>query len=175
MKLLDVIARYDEPHRHYHNGDHLRKVLGYIDALLLDAEDQRILRYAAIFHDAVYDPASKRNELDSANLWWDWVIEQGPGMVRYQQKVWDLIMDTKHTLPPRGRLGRIICDADLHELVTGSPELLHYNELLIRKEFLPLTDWPTYKEARIEFLSKWVERNPNVQTLIDTRRLSTHQ
>lgn len=168
MKLKDVIAWYDEPHRHYHNGDHLKKVLGYIDVLLLDAEDQLVLRYAAIFHDAVYDPASKTNELDSGNLWWDWATDRGSEMTKYRQPVWDMIMDTKHIQPPRGRLGKILCDADLHELVTGSSELLHYNELLIRKEFLPLTDWPTYRAGRIQFLEKWVDRNPNITSLIET-------
>ena len=68
--LEQVAARYDEPHRCYHDRRHLDHVLGVVDGLLgaLVVPDPRAVRLAALFHDAVYDPRSDRNEADSAAL-----------------------------------------------------------------------------------------------------------
>jgi predicted metal-dependent HD superfamily phosphohydrolase len=66
----DVSARYDEPHRQYHSRVHLDHVLATVDELLAvhPVEDPDTVRLAALFHDAIYDPVSSTNELDSADL-----------------------------------------------------------------------------------------------------------
>jgi len=69
-----LLARYREPHRQYHTVAHLAEVLTAVDELLARApaalEDPRAVRFAAWFHDAVYDPraAAGANETASAAL-----------------------------------------------------------------------------------------------------------
>jgi predicted metal-dependent HD superfamily phosphohydrolase len=51
--VADLLTRYAEPHRHYHNASHLIRVLRTIDDLS-DDQDLFLVRLAAWFHDAVY-------------------------------------------------------------------------------------------------------------------------
>jgi predicted metal-dependent HD superfamily phosphohydrolase len=69
-RLVAVASRYGEPHRKYHTTDHLMAVLEDVDRLLVEVEvdDPEEVRLAALFHDAVYDPQSSTNEIDSAEL-----------------------------------------------------------------------------------------------------------
>jgi len=68
--LEPVVARYDEPHRCYHDRRHLQQVLDDVERLLAAVEvpDPDAVRLAAVFHDAVYDPRSATNEVESAFL-----------------------------------------------------------------------------------------------------------
>ena len=65
-----LLARWDEPHRHYHTRAHLRAVLDAVDAAATHAARPDLVRLAAWWHDAVYDPraAGDANERDSATL-----------------------------------------------------------------------------------------------------------
>ncbi len=64
-----VLARWQEPHRRWHGRKHLVELLSAIenDNDLIEA-DREMLRYAALFHDAVYDPLGSENEEASARL-----------------------------------------------------------------------------------------------------------
>jgi predicted metal-dependent HD superfamily phosphohydrolase len=66
--VAQLAAAYREPHRAYHNASHIDDVLGWYDRV---AEDLGWLEpaevYTAIvFHDAVYQPGAKDNEVRSA-------------------------------------------------------------------------------------------------------------
>lgn len=50
-----LIARWSEPHRRYHTLEHLAQVLDGVDEFGGHAEDLAAVRFAAWFHDAVYD------------------------------------------------------------------------------------------------------------------------
>src|SRR5215217_7028260 len=65
----DLLSRYAEPHRRYHTGQHLARVLRAVDELA-DDQDLFLVRLAAWFHDAVYAiPAGQLpNEEASARL-----------------------------------------------------------------------------------------------------------
>src|SRR5258708_12499884 len=56
----DMIARYAEPHRHYHTIEHVRALLPLVSGI--DAS------LAVWFHDAIYDTARTDNEERSAEL-----------------------------------------------------------------------------------------------------------
>ena len=66
----DLLARYAEQHRHYHDQQHLAEVLQTIDELAEYADDADTVRLAAWFHDAIYDPQADpgENEEVSAQL-----------------------------------------------------------------------------------------------------------
>ena len=66
----DLLARYAEQHRHYHDQRHLTEMLQTIDELAEYADDPDTVRLAAWFHDAIYDPQADpgENEEVSAQL-----------------------------------------------------------------------------------------------------------
>ena len=61
---IELLGRWQEPHRRYHDATHLAQVLDVLE--LLEAEPK--LRLAAWFHDAIYSPRRRDNELRSAAL-----------------------------------------------------------------------------------------------------------
>jgi predicted metal-dependent HD superfamily phosphohydrolase len=62
-------ACYAEPGRHYHDERHLEECEQRLDAVSdLGEAEQRLLRWALLWHDAVYDPRRSDNEERSAEL-----------------------------------------------------------------------------------------------------------
>lgn len=61
---IELLGRWQEPHRRYHDATHLAQVLDVLE--LLEAEPK--LHLAAWFHDAIYSPQRHDNELRSAAL-----------------------------------------------------------------------------------------------------------
>jgi predicted metal-dependent HD superfamily phosphohydrolase len=65
-----ILSHHSEEHRHYHTLVHL----GHLLSLSRDAASRHVVRrpdiidWAIVFHDIVYDPKSKTNEEDSADL-----------------------------------------------------------------------------------------------------------
>lgn len=62
-----LISAYEEPHRRYHTTAHVAFLLDQIEDRHNYIDDTGLLRLAAFFHDAVYDPLARDNELRSAN------------------------------------------------------------------------------------------------------------
>ena len=60
-----LLARWSEPHRRYHDIDHLRDILGYVDELAEHAADADAVRLAAWYHDAVYEGRPDDEELSA--------------------------------------------------------------------------------------------------------------
>jgi predicted metal-dependent HD superfamily phosphohydrolase len=65
---LDLIARYTEPGRFYHNLTHLCEVLRAVESFQTGSNDLTGVHLAAWFHDAVYDSRASDNEERSARL-----------------------------------------------------------------------------------------------------------
>ena len=110
-RLLDaVFARYAGADRHYHGTRHVLEVVARIDVLadrlVADAPahdiglDRSVIRLAAWYHDAVYDPRSSTNEADSATLASEALTGLGvpaPAIAAVER----LVMVTKTHLPDR--------------------------------------------------------------------------
>ena len=63
-----LAAAYNEPHRTYHNLEHVADVVEKILAYSGRLRSQRHVVWALLWHDAVYDPRSGSNEADSVSL-----------------------------------------------------------------------------------------------------------
>lgn len=65
---FDLLERWNEPQRRYHNETHLRAVLRAVDELEADGEafDSTEVRLAAWLHTAVFDPTESENNDKSA-------------------------------------------------------------------------------------------------------------
>jgi len=116
----DVRARvahcYREPHRRYHDLRHLHEVLQTVEELAEEADDVEAVRWAAWFHDAVYDVHRDDNEERSAEL-----AERELGALGLDRsrvaEVCRLVRLTATHRPADGDAnGAVLCDADLRIL-----------------------------------------------------------
>jgi predicted metal-dependent HD superfamily phosphohydrolase len=119
----DLRARWSEPHRRYHDLDHLTAVLHAVDELLAElagAVDDDAVRYAAWFHDAVY--ARRPDDEDaSARLAGELLPRLGVPRARIDE-VERLVRLTAVHAPAAGDLnGAVLCDADLRVLAADPP------------------------------------------------------
>jgi predicted metal-dependent HD superfamily phosphohydrolase/phosphopantetheine adenylyltransferase len=98
-------ARYhSEKQRAYHTLRHVAEMLALIDyhrASLSSARAFDLVRMATWFHDVVYEPLSKTNERDSADLWRVFAAESKLGVQPQEiDLVYDYILATQtHVLP----------------------------------------------------------------------------
>jgi len=65
--LAALIERYSEPHRHYHNMQHINDCLDNFRKVQ-KWENYPAVELALWFHDAIYEPYAKDNEKRSAQL-----------------------------------------------------------------------------------------------------------
>lgn len=88
-----LIAAYSEPHRHYHNLEHLTEMFKV--AGRLPSDNRLALTLAIWFHDVVYDPQRNDNEDRSAECAAAWLGELGlaPELVA---RVAELVRSTAH-------------------------------------------------------------------------------
>lgn len=150
--LKDLLTRYGEPHRGYHNIAHIVAVL---DELELAGENDLAIALAIWFHDAVYDPKAKDNEERSAKLAKDSIRQIGlPDSLGEQ--VNDLVVATRHTAVPVEHAAQILVDIDL--MVLGKPEKeFDAYEVGIRKEYewVPQSD---FCAGRSKILQSFLDR-----------------
>ena len=131
----DLVARWAEPHRRYHTLEHLTRVLDGVDEFGGHADDLAAVRYAAWFHDAVYDggAASADNEELSARLAEDELpaLHVPPDRIA---EVARLVRLTKgHAVADDDHNGAVLCDADLAVLGGDPREYAAYAQA-IRQE-----------------------------------------
>lgn len=70
-EVAALLARhYNEPHRAYHNAQHITEVLRWFDAVADEVgwSSPRDVYDAVLFHDVIYDPKAHDNEERSAEL-----------------------------------------------------------------------------------------------------------
>ncbi|HET6988797.1 MAG TPA: HD domain-containing protein, partial [Kribbella sp.] len=119
----DLLARYAEQQRHYHDQRHLTEVLQTIDELADSADDADTVRLAAWFHDAIYDPQADpgENEEVSAQLAELELAAYGVDAERVEEIGRLVRLTAKHDCEPGDRNGAVLCDADLR-ILSSAPQ-----------------------------------------------------
>lgn len=151
--LADVLARYAEPHRAYHNIRHICAVLNMVTEY---NHKSAKLVFAAILHDVIYDPRAPDNEEKSALYARDFLTRQNWPAAEID-RVAELIMATKHhEAPEDDTLASILLDADLAILADYEGSYDEY-AAAIREEysFVPDSD---YRVGRIKVLQSFLDR-----------------
>jgi len=135
----DLLARWSEPHRHYHDVEHLGEVLTHVDELAHLASDPDAVLLAAWFHDAVYAPAPGRDEADSAVL--AGAVLTGLGLPRERvATVTRLVrLTAEHDPRPGDSDGAVLCDADLG-ILGADPERYQRYVAGVRQEYAHVPD-----------------------------------
>ncbi len=155
--LAQLLARYAEPHRHYHSLQHLGECLTLLDAHRAAAERPAEVALALWFHDAIYDVHRHDNEALSAA--WAFEALTAAGVPdEAARRVHALVMATRHDAVPEGRDAALLVDIDLSILGAAPPRFAEY-ERQIRAEYAHVP--PTlFEERRRAILSHFLDRQP---------------
>lgn len=153
----DVVARYSEPRRRYHDLRHVRAVVRDAVRLVpLSDKESAVLTLAACAHDVVYDAVPGTDEQRSAAWAREWLARSGLASVA--DRVADLVLMTvKHTAPGDDPVACALLDADL--AVLGSPvEAYDAYASAVRLEYSAVSD-ESWRTGRSRVLSSLLERD----------------
>ncbi|MEU7378716.1 hypothetical protein AB0A91_01635 [Streptomyces sp. NPDC042207] len=130
----NLLARWQEPQRHYHTVTHLAAVLDRVDVLERYADDPDVVRLAAWFHDAVYLPERSENEERSARLAERALPEAGVPAERTTEVARLVRLTVTHDPADDDRDGQVLCDADL-AILAASPSAYAAYAAGVREEY----------------------------------------
>ncbi|KAE8763885.1 hypothetical protein [Georgenia thermotolerans] len=159
-----LLARWQEPDRHFHNLKHLVDVLARVDELAEETHHPDVVRLATWYHGAVfsstpskaYSRSGGEDEVASAELATTELAALGvPEKVT--ARVAYLILNLKrHDADPRDIDALALCDADLAVLAADPQHYRSYRKA-VREEYahLPLRH---YLEARMAIVTKLLAR-----------------
>jgi pantetheine-phosphate adenylyltransferase len=165
--MQDVLSRWREPHRYYHNESHLHYLLQEIEKLAeqgqISTTQKENLLMIAFFHDAVYDATAADNEEKSAEL-----FRQLTQQTDHTGTITQAILDTK-THQPTSDLSGIFCNLDMAIVTRSDFQQMLAWEKGIAREY-QFVDYSLYKTGRIALLEHFAKQYPenkaNLQNLI---------
>lgn len=150
----ELERRWAEPHRHHHDLSHLRGVLAALDTLHDAGEefDVDVVRRAAWFHDAIYDPRRDDNEERSARLALD-LLSSDENPVEVAR----LVRITRtHEVVADDSFAAALCDADLSVLASADDRYRQYAHG-VRMEYAHVPD-AGFAHARAAILQGLLSR-----------------
>lgn len=147
-----VLARLDEPHRHYHTRAHVRHCLTVYDRGPVRDD---VVELALWMHDAVYDPHASDNEERSAK----WCVELGHSAgipATIVERAQRCILATRHRHLPTVDDERLTVAIDL-AILGETQERFRAYDRQIRREYawVPMA---TYRRERARVLRGFLER-----------------
>lgn len=158
----DLLARWSEPHRRYHDIEHLRDVLDAVDLLDAHAADPMAVRLAAWFHDAVYEGRPGDDESASAALAAEILPSIGVSDNRAREVVRLVELTASHDPAPDDANGAVLCDADL-AVLAGDAEAYAAYAAGVREEYADVAD-EDFRAGREAVLRTLLARDPLFRT-----------
>lgn len=151
----ELLARYNEPHRHYHTTRHLEEIFALLPSVESLARHAAEVEVALLFHDAVYEPLRQDNEARSAE-WAVTTLEAGGAARDVASRVSDLIMATRHDVRPAEGDEEVVVDLDL-AILGAPPERFDEYEHEVRAEFavVPVL---VFRKGRRNILQSFLDR-----------------
>ncbi|WP_038343835.1 metal-dependent hydrolase [Acinetobacter sp. A47] len=155
-----LIAAYSEKQRAYHTLQHVYECLVLLDSIRSDLKDAYAVELAMWFHDVVYDPQAKDNELKSAELFELSLAQDLPLEVVEKIKRW-IIATQKHKATDEPDL-QFLLDIDL-AILAASPARFAEYEQQIQQEYA-WVDPDVYAIKRKEILAHFYQTESLYQT-----------
>ena len=148
----ELVSRYNEPHRAYHNFTHIAECLQWYDQFACDFSDAIAAEYALWMHDVVYEPLCKDNEEQSARYAIAALGDQNP----IADNVRSMILATRHLPEPLPPDESLVADIDM--LILAAP-LTRYDVYTaqVRFEYADVND-VDFKKGRSAFLNSLQSR-----------------
>lgn len=151
-----LLARYAEPHRHYHTAQHLEECLARFAAVRGRAERADEVELALLYHDAVYDPHAADNEARSADLAAE-VMRAHGATADAIARVRALILATRHVEPPATMDQALLVDIDLG-ILAAEPARFDEYERQVREEYAWVPA-PLFRRKRRAVLESFLARS----------------
>jgi predicted metal-dependent HD superfamily phosphohydrolase len=148
----ELVSRYAEPHRKYHNATHIEAVLR--DARELSDEDNPVLVLAICAHDVVYDAKPGADERASA-AWARAQLTEAGVAEEHVAHVESLVLATI-THESDDPLAQILLDADLAILAAAQDEYDLYTTC-VRQEYASYAD-DVWRQGRAHVLRSLLDR-----------------
>lgn len=152
----ELLERWREPHRHYHDVRHLAQMLGALD-LLCDGDVPRPVALAAWFHDAVHAGRAGADERASAELARAALTEVGLPTAEVSEVERLVILTIDHRTDPGDVTGAQLVDADLSVLGL-IPGRYHLYSRDVRLEYPALSD-ELFASGRLAVLDALLSRD----------------
>ena len=153
-----VRGRYEEEGRFYHTLEHVRQVLATVERLAPYAEDVAVVKLAAWFHDAVYEPGAADNEARSARTLRQ-TLQPYPVPAAAVEEAARLILLTEgHEAAADDGNGHVLLDADLAILGAEPAAYRRYTQA-IRREFAHVPE-EAYRRGRAQVLRHLLAKDP---------------
>ncbi len=152
----ELLARWQEPHRAYHDVRHLAQALSAA-GFVADGRAPLAVRLALWFHDAVYQLRPGQDEEDSARL----AEQRLAGLLRDEEiaEVARLVrLTATHTVAADDPAGAILADADL-SVLGQPPGRYHVYVRDVRTEYGHLSD-TEFRQGRLAVLERLAGRDP---------------
>ena len=156
---LKARAAYAGPGRRYHDERHLDDCLRQLGGIQgLSERDERLLRWAILWHDAIYEPGLHDNEERSAELAERELTGCGVDAEEVAE-VGRLVRLTKsHRCDPGDRLGALLISIDL-AILGGDPGRYRDYAADVRTEYAHVPD-PLWQTGRAAVLARLLEAEP---------------
>jgi predicted metal-dependent HD superfamily phosphohydrolase len=153
--LAELLGRYSEPHRAYHNVEHLKDCFKRFDEVHGLPQHPAEVLLALWFHDAIYDTRAHDNEEESARWARDVVVSSG-GPPTAASRIYDLILATRHDTSSLRGDSALVADIDL-TILGAPPERFQAYDRQIRQEYAWVPE-PDFREARLRILEGFLAR-----------------
>jgi predicted metal-dependent HD superfamily phosphohydrolase len=156
---LRARAAYALPGRHYHDERHLDDCLRQLAALTdVEERDRRLLRWAILWHDAVYEAGRKDNEERSAELARRELLGCGVDAVDADEVARLILLTNGHDWNESDRLGAQMVSIDL-AILGSEPERYDAYVGEVRREYAHLSE-DQWREGRSAVLQVLLGRQP---------------
>ena len=158
-----LLARYSEQHRHYHNLQHLNECLQLLSETINCAVHPGEVALALWFHDSIYERSSTANEIQSAR-WAAQVLSARAVDAASVARLYELILATQHNYLPKDNDQQLIVDIDLAILGAASERFDEY-ERQIRAEYAYVPAW-LFRRKRRAILQGFLQRKTIYNTAL---------
>ncbi len=148
-ELSAIVGRYNERKRHYHNLEHVTRLLALCDELEISHPD---IMLAVIYHDIIYRPGSLKNEEKSAAYARESLGRLGVNPDRVGQVCEMILATANHLLPQDNPLTQTFLDLDMSILGSPREEYQAYTNA-VRKEYSWIPEF-VFRKKRHLFLER---------------------
>jgi pantetheine-phosphate adenylyltransferase len=154
----EISERYSEPHRYYHTLAHLSACLSELEQLQLSPGQHERIALAIWFHDVIYEPLAKDNEIRSAEFFQKKAREAAmpKSLIKEVSQMIEATATHQALSGPDAHATRLFIDIDL-AILGASPARFHAYDKAIRKEYAGLPE-AIYNPKRKSVLQKFLDR-----------------
>ena len=150
---------HDRPGRAYHNFAHVEDCLQKLAEVTgLASVERRLLRYAILWHDSVYDPTRSDNEERSAERAAHELAQAGESEAECAEIARLILLTKGHEVSQQDRLGALLVSIDL-SILGSEPERYRAYATAIRHEYAHVPE-DAFRIGRSHILQRLLSADP---------------